>query len=450
MEQTKILDATATPVMPVAALAQGTMLQGDKFRIDQEIGSGGFGITYLADDVCLERTVVIKECFADGYCGRDGANVTVNAPGFQTAFREIVQMFMREARSIALLRHPNIVDVHQVFEENGTAYMVLELIEGRDLAEMIECAEDGLSPDQIHALLVKVLDAVALVHANGLLHRDISPDNILLDKWGSPVLIDFGAVREVGTKAASSMLVVKDGYSPPEFYHKGTRQGASSDVYALGATMYHLITGAPPPDGELRHTAFLAGRPDPCTPLAGRFKAFDPVLLETVDAAMRVDPTERLQSARAWSELIEAGERKSRVLKMPPRVRIEALSEMVAEVNRDLSEGTALPEHSPRPSPVSAAVAAAYAPPVPDWVAEFNLETAEVASRRPGHGHIARRAARYARYAQREREARERLRDMDEQRPVMQARPTRLSRLSSLLRSFAPSRLMRLSAFRLG
>ena len=246
LEQTRILECDAAPVAPADALPTDTILQSGKFRIDQQIGAGGFGITYLAEDTGLERSVVIKECFADGYCRRRGSQVVVDADNFADSFRQIVGMFIREARSIAMLRHPNIVRVHQVFEENGTAYMVLDLIEGRDLADIIELGDKELNPDQIHGLLVKLLDAVALVHDNGLLHRDISPDNVLLDKWGGPILIDFGAVREYSTKGktgSASMLVVKDGYSPHEFYSSGATQSASSDLYALGATMYHLISG---------------------------------------------------------------------------------------------------------------------------------------------------------------------------------------------------------------
>ncbi len=419
LEQTRILDAEAAPVAPADALPPETLLQDGKFRIDQQIGAGGFGITYLAEDTGLERTVVIKECFADGYCRRKGSHVFVEAAGFSETFRQIVDMFLREARSIAMLRHPNIVSVHQVFEENGTAYMVLNLIEGRDLADIIELGDEELSPDQIHGILVKLLDAIDLVHSNGLLHRDISPDNVLLDKWGSPILIDFGAVREdasKSTRSGSSMLVVKDGYSPLEFYSTGAAQRANSDLYALGATLYHLISGKAPADAETRFNTITDGAADPCQPLAGRFPAYDPVVLETIDEAMQLDPDARLQSARVWLNRIEAEQKKERVVKMPLAVPLKEIHALVAETNKHVltqeDEDAIAAPATPAAPPVDA-LQSAYRP---EWVAEFNLETARTARRRPGQSHIAEKAARMAKKALHEDEAREMLRQMDQER----------------------------------
>ena len=178
------------------ALPDGTLLLGDQFTIHRALSNGGFGITYLAKDNFLDRDVVIKECYPEVFCMREGRNVLVRSDQHKEKYRTIVKMFMREARSIAKMRHPNIVGVHRIFEDNQTAYMVLDLIHGRDLLSIINDENDPLPPAQIKEILIKVLDAVDLVHQNDLLHRDISPDNILLDKWGSPFLIDFGAARE--------------------------------------------------------------------------------------------------------------------------------------------------------------------------------------------------------------------------------------------------------------
>ena len=177
------------------ALPSGTDLLGDQFTIERPLSNGGFGITYLANDNFLNRRVVIKECYPEVFCRREGRNVLVRSSQHQEKYRAIVQMFMREARAIAKLKHPNIVGVHRIFEDNETAYMVLDLIEGRDLLSVIKDTYDQVSPDQMKELLVKVLDAIDLVHQHDLLHRDISPDNILLDQWGNPILIDFGAAR---------------------------------------------------------------------------------------------------------------------------------------------------------------------------------------------------------------------------------------------------------------
>ncbi|SFS14661.1 serine/threonine protein kinase [Yoonia litorea] len=416
MEKTRILDEEGVAAAPDQALAPDTLLQGGKFRIDQQIGAGGFGMTYLAKDAGLERTVVIKECFADGFCERHGTEISVADPEFNGTFKQIVAMFIREARSIAMLKHPNIVRVHQVFEENGTAYMVLDLIEGRDLADIIELGDEELSPDQIHGILIKLLDAVDLVHSNGLLHRDISPDNVLLDKWGGPILIDFGAVREGAEKqAGANILVVKDGYSPHEFYDVSAQQGASSDLYALGATIYHLISGEAPADAETRANALAAGTDDPCKPLLGRFPDFDDVLLETVDQAMQVDPDARIQSARHWLERIEAEQQKERVVKVPLAVPLKEISAIVEETNKHVlktEEETTATDGTPE-APSLDALQQAYRP---EWVAEFNLETARSARRRPGQSHIAQRAARMAKKAMREDEAREMLRQIEWER----------------------------------
>jgi serine/threonine protein kinase len=419
LEHTRILGSDASFVTPSPVLPPDTRLQDGKFRIDQQIGAGGFGITYLAEDTGLDRTVVIKECFSEGHCRRDGSQVVADSAGFAETFRQIVRLFVREARSIAMLRHPNIVRVHQVFEENGTAYMVLDLIEGRDLADIIELGDQELSPDQIHGILIKLLDAIALVHDNNLLHRDISPDNVLFDKWGSPILIDFGAVREDASKVrqngGNNFLIVKDGYSPYEFYSTGATQGPSSDLYALGATMYHLITGRAPADAETRYRAIAQGDKDPCVSLAGRFPDFDPVVLETIDAALRVDPAERLQSARAWLTRIEQEQRAERVAKMALAVPLKEISALVQETNRHLQD----PGEPVAASPAAAAAPVKPKPEMPqdvyrpDWAAEFNFETARAARRRPGQSHIAEKAARMAKKAQFEAEARVLLRQMD-------------------------------------
>ncbi len=412
MEKTRTLTAEPALTAPDHSLPTDTLLQDGKFIIDQPIGAGGFGITYLAHDAGLERTVVIKECFADGFCRREGSQVVVDAPNFAKPFQQTVGMFVREARSIAMLRHPNIVGVHQVFQENGTAYMVLDLIEGRDLADVIELPEKKPTPDEIHGILVKLLDAVAVVHESDLLHRDISPENILLDKWGSPTLIDFGAVREDASRrtgTGKSLLFVKDGYSPHEFYKAGAMQAQSSDLYGLAATMYHLISGEAPADAVSRAGAIAAGEADPCAPLSGRFDGFDAVILETIDQAMQIKAGDRIQTARAWLERIEAEEEKSRVVKMPLAVPFEELTNIVSETDKAFDGFDDLPKVL---GPAQAHAKDAYKP---RWRAEFNYETAKKARRLRGQSHIANKAARLAKKAAQEEQARQMLEAMEEQ-----------------------------------
>jgi serine/threonine protein kinase len=352
-------------------------LLGDQFTIERQLSSGGFGITYLAQDNFLSRRVVIKECYPEVFCRREGKRVLVRSNTHHEKYRAIVKMFMREARSIAKLRHPNIVGVHRIFEDNDTAYMVLDLIHGRDLLSLVKDKEDALSADQVKSVLIKVLDAVELVHQNDLLHRDLSPDNILLDKWGSPILIDFGAAREEAsreTRAVSAVLVVKDGYSPQEFYFAGGKQGPSSDLYALGATFYHMISGEAPPNSQTRMAEYAGNNPDPCEPLAGRFPEYDEVFLEAIDKAMKVLPKERLQSAREWLSLITDEKEQIKPIRMQSTGNLGAtLTRLVSETNEYLnSQPRDVTPKTRKPVETLKAV-----PSKPKWVDEFNTETTD-------------------------------------------------------------------------
>lgn len=373
----------AVPEERSEALPDGTTLLGDQFTIDRALSNGGFGITYLAKDNYLDRSVVIKECYPEVFCMRQGKNVLVRSDTHKEKYRTIVKMFMREARSIAKMRHPNIVGVHRIFEDNKTAYMVLDLIHGRDLLSIANDKSDPLPPDQVKEILIKVLDAVDLVHQNDLLHRDISPDNILLDKWGSPFLIDFGAAREEAsreTRVVSSVLVVKDGYSPQEFYFAGGKQGPSSDLYALGATFYHLISGVAPPNSQTRMAEFAGNNPDPCEPLAGRFPEYSDAFLQAIDKAMQILPKARIQSASEWLNIISVEAERVKPIKVSSRLDLsKTLTRLVSETNEYVlnSEPREAASQPISSVPVEAAQAMA-----PRWVEEFNEETAETLEER--------------------------------------------------------------------
>jgi serine/threonine protein kinase len=343
------------------ALARGTVLLSDQFTILRPLSNGGFGITYLARDNYLERKVVIKECFPQVFCRRDGKRVVPRSQGYLSKHRTVVDMFIREARSIAKLRHPNIVGVHRIFEDNDTAYMALDLIDGHDLLHVARGKGSKLSPAELTDILIKLLDAIDLVHRQDLLHRDISPDNILLDKWGSPVLIDFGAAREEAsreTRMLSTMLIVKDGYSPQEFYFAGGAQSPASDLYALAATFYHVITGAAPVNSQTRMADYAANNPDPCPPLAGRFDEYDPDFLAAIDKAMHVVPQQRIQSARAWLEII-APARPEPAARPAPMSDIlgQRLAQLVHETNDYVRNSQPVPQADPKPAPAQAPAA---------------------------------------------------------------------------------------------
>ncbi|WP_135447366.1 serine/threonine protein kinase [Tabrizicola caldifontis] len=292
-------------------LKPGTRLLDGQYTILGFLNSGGFGITYLAKD-SLDRTVVIKECFPNTLCRRSGGIVRARSRKHSGDFRGFVQGFIDEARSLARLVHPNIVGVHQVFEDNDTAYMAIDFINGKDLHDILESTDQAFTPEETVAMLKKLLSAVDFIHQAGILHRDISPDNILIDQTGNPVLIDFGAASEQvmrATRVLTGRRVVKDGYSPQEFYLSGAQQSPASDLYALGATFYHVISGKAAPESQRRLAMVAEGSSDPCQPLSGRFPGYPAGFLESIDKAMRVMPRYRLQSAQEWLDMIEQGEK---------------------------------------------------------------------------------------------------------------------------------------------
>ncbi len=291
----------------VDELKPGTKLMHGQYTIESFLNAGGFGITYLARD-SLDRKVVIKECFPGAFCRRSRAIVQARSRAHQNELKSIVRLFVQEARSLAKLDHPNIVGVHQVFEDNDTAYMALDFVRGRDLLDIIEDPNTSLTPTQTKSILKEVLGAVGFIHDQQILHRDISPDNILINKDYHPVLIDFGAAREEATKQSrvlSALRVVKDGYSPQEFYIAGSDQSPSSDLYALAASFHHLITGDVPPNSQARLAAIASGEKDPYEPILGRFPDYDDNFLGAMDKALAVLPKDRVQSAQEWLNMME-------------------------------------------------------------------------------------------------------------------------------------------------
>ncbi len=305
--QEKIEDTGGNKEDFVDELKPGTKLMHGQYTIENFLNAGGFGITYLAKD-SLDRKIVIKECFPGAFCRRSRYVVQARSRAHQNELKSIVRLFVQEARSLAKLDHPNIVGVHQVFEDNDTAYMALDFVEGRDMLDMIEDPNASMTPAQIKTILKEVLGAVAFIHKQGILHRDISPDNILVNEQYHPVLIDFGAAREEATKQSrvlSALRVVKDGYSPQEFYIAGSQQNPSSDLYALAASFFHLIAGDVPPNSQARLAAIASSEADPYVPLIDRFPDYDNDFLKAIDKALAVLPKDRVQSAEEWLALME-------------------------------------------------------------------------------------------------------------------------------------------------
>ncbi len=278
-----------------------SLLQG-QYQIEKQLIAGGFGVTYLARD-SLDRQVVLKECFPAGFCHRDGTNVSAHTPRQSKSFRNILRHFLREAQWLARAQHQNIVAVHQVFKENNTAYIAMEFIDGCDLYELRLEQPSRVSPSLLNTITWQALQALGAVHALGILHRDVSPDNFLISPSDKLTLIDFGAAcGEDPTEdtALSALLAVKDGYSAHELYQPNTPQRPTSDIYALGATLYFLVTAEAPPNSVIRLKAVTAGEPDPYALLVDGDWPYDRTFLATIDKALSILPGARYQSADEW------------------------------------------------------------------------------------------------------------------------------------------------------
>jgi serine/threonine protein kinase len=291
-------------------LKAGTKLLSGQYTIIGFLNSGGFGITYLAED-SLSRTVVIKECFPNALGRRSRSIVRARSRKHQGDLRSFVDSFVEEASMLSRLVHPNIVGVHRVFQDNDTAYMVIDYIKGRDLHDILDSTDQAFTPAETVEILKQLLGAVDYIHQVGILHRDISPDNILIDEAGHPILIDFGAASEQearATRVLTGRRVIKEGYSPQEFYLTGAEQSQSSDLYSLGATFFHVITGKAPPESQRRLARVAEGSADPYEPLSGRYPGYPLGFLEAIDRAVQVLPKDRIQTAGDWLDWIRQGE----------------------------------------------------------------------------------------------------------------------------------------------
>ncbi len=232
------------------ALPLGTKLRGGAYAVGKVLGQGGFGITYLGSDTRLRRAVAIKELFLFG-CVRHSNTVVATGTVSPLDFDQAKKRFLQEGQLLARFRHSSIVQVHEIFEENSTAYLVMEYLDGKSLGVLLE--ERGALPeDEAVGYIVQVGKALAEVHRAGLLHRDIKPDNVIVTERRA-VLVDFGAARAFAAGATRRMTaMVTPGYAPLEQYGQRAQFGPYTDVYALGATLYHLLTGEMPPQAPDR------------------------------------------------------------------------------------------------------------------------------------------------------------------------------------------------------
>ena len=281
------MSENSTPSTLLGSLPPGTQLH--EYRIERVLGHGGFGITYLARDVNLDKRVAIKEFLPNDIAARaPDQTVTVRSKDSQEAFKWGLESFIKEARVLGKFSHPSLIPVHRFFEGNNTAYFVMEFAEGVTLGTVLK-HEGTMDEERLRSILGPILNGLEEVHTRNVLHRDIKPDNIILRDGAVPVLIDFGAARQNLTSMTRSIMsVLTAGYAPIEQYATGGNQGPWTDLYALGAVAYRAISGQKPVDAINRI------RNDPLVPAvklgAGKYSK---ELLETIDWALSVEPEDR-------------------------------------------------------------------------------------------------------------------------------------------------------------
>lgn len=282
------------------ALPNGTHI--GNFVIEKMLGVGGFGIVYLAIQDVVGRKVAIKEFFPSAMVDRlAGQTVKLRATGDLSLFDSGMSSFVKEATILSSLSHPSLVQVLHFWQENGTAYMVMPYYEGQALVDKLKDKEFIATASFIQKLLDGLLPALEYLHQQNIYHRDISPDNVIILKNGNPMLLDFGAARQIVEEGMNVTAMVKPSYAPIEQYDKAAKQGAYTDIYALSATLYHLITKKQPQASvtrNLNNYMTLLSSDD------ALLASYPRGLLKAIDAGLQIMPNARPQTIVDWRNIL--------------------------------------------------------------------------------------------------------------------------------------------------
>ncbi|MCS7301681.1 MAG: protein kinase [Fimbriimonadales bacterium] len=284
-----------------SALPAGYGLKAQRFRLQRVLGQGGFAITYLAQDTMLQRLVAVKELLPDG-CTRDTASLQVLPQRLTPAdFQQIRQRFLQEAQLLATLRHPHIVQVYDAFEELNTAYIVMEYLQGQTLSDLMRARGGYLPEAEAVAYVLQLCEALEAVHQRGYLHRDVKPSNVICLDDGRAVLIDFGTARQFAAgKTQQHTVILTPAYAPLEQYAASAQYDARTDLYALGATLYHLATGVPPLPAPDRAQGLPLPPPNAIAPHIHQ------ALSDAIMHALGLKPDERPPTVAAWASELRA------------------------------------------------------------------------------------------------------------------------------------------------
>lgn len=298
------------------ALKTNAVLQNGKYRIEGVLGQGGFGITYLATQVALNRKVTIKEFFMKELCNRDEQTSQVSVPsmGSVDTVARFRAKFVKEAQTIAALNNPHIIHIHDIFEENGTAYYVMDYLSGGSLSDLVQ-RNGVLAEATALGYIRQVADALSYIHARNINHLDIKPSNVLIDGNGNAVVIDFGLSKrydETGSQTSTTPVGISHGFAPLEQYQPGgvSTFSPATDIYSLGATLYKLLSGQTPPNA----TALLDADLD-----LSRLSA-SPTTKAAIVAAMQPKRKSRPQTIEAFIAMIDEKVAPSVVVPMQPTV----------------------------------------------------------------------------------------------------------------------------------
>ncbi len=319
-----------TPPKEIYFLTPGTVLH-NRFIVGTSVGAGGFGIVYKAWDINLEKVVAIKEFFPISYANRAPGTTVLNVlPKMKSIYFRELSRFLDEARYLAKFSsHPNILNVYSFFEENNTAYIEMEYLEGKSYKDSIREQGGTVSQETAINVTIAILGALKEIHKEGIIHRDISPDNIFICSDGRIKLMDFGAARLSKQDAEGMTIILKPGYAPPEQYQNKSRQGVYTDIYAVGAVLYNSLTGVKAEESTNRLIQDNLKSPRELD------ESISENLSNTIMRAMALLPDLRFQSDEEFIDALKA-EKSSKIrsveeeLKFRKKRRVIALLAIVA------------------------------------------------------------------------------------------------------------------------